>query len=703
LSVMSHKARVDDSMIAEKAQEPLKGDYVPRNIKSCAYLKDEPDFKVVPRLSLTEFRVQKPVRPFSMFQTYQQRNIEKATEKRIQSTQLTQNHFFGETIRQRDDFMVTRGPPIFAENFYLFKHKLDVSRAQQQEQIDKLKLKETKKQQKLKIEIEKRLKIYGHTLNPEVQYMQTQSKIPDPTEARDFRDLQFFYPNVFLMQDLHPSERKALYANFNLHKRLFRYFFNKYSVFDTHRYISQNELIQKRDSIMSLKMFADFVKDINPDFQHYSYVSLTNIFKFATHRVIGNQLKTYAATFEYFSIILFLFCFDFYRSKGLTNSPLHAFNLFLEHCRQKVEKKMWFDNDFILALNCDPQLIIFYTKKLLQDQNVELPKHFVKKTRIEYLTEQPEEVPESEKMAKEMLGDILSAAIGILPLNVKITERQRILIKQVNPIDHELNASCKVCETMKAPKENKDNIRDLYQSFNYHNSAKFIATGRNLSMAKSMLSPFGLQTSNLNSSVDKPREISLVTPVNPIEGLSLSLKLMIVNDDHACRKQLIEVAGVMENLLKRASLLANVPLSKINDEGMIINSVKQQKIQRQKEQERLQILEKENVQKRKQSLQKRLEVLKKFKSDKALEPLKPTQTIQNDVSRQMNDFLKTQKDKLEVYRQKISQKKSGKDFNAGLMSYETKLRLQQYEKMKELRKNEVNRLTAELKQKKKIV
>lgn len=407
-----------------------------------------------------------------------------------------------------------------------------------------------RKFQNLSAKIEQRLNAHGNTL------FKTNPSYPRYAELRHSmdKDRPVFYPFTFSFTSLTEIERRAIQGNFDVHKNLMRLLFNRYSK----RVASRNapgdsQPASKPQRVLTAPGFISLVKFISPVYANYDQKMNTLLFQFITSRFRSGLSSKSAIVFPQFRPLIAQFAYAMHCGPLKENNPFECFQELLANVKETLEDQLVFENDEILNVNVDRQLLSHYQELLKADPETPLPQNFhIRKVR-QYESAGKKVEPnskESKVIVSSILKDVFLAAFDIRFDSSEIRAVERLIVVQEKPIDHQFGDSELPGYAVSAKKDQNRLAAKAEDCNNYlHKKA--------------------LKLTN-----------------NPIEGLSVPLKLLILNESKTPKSDLLEVANLLEQMLRKVEVFAAGKEVKLDAQtGKLMNSVLLQR--RDKNQENL--------------------------------------------------------------------------------------------------------------------
>lgn len=524
--------------------------------------------------------------------------------------------------------------------FRRFKMKFEEKSNKKKSQIESKNNRNTQIQKYSQNQVELKLQLHGRTLSTGPLYNQLKNK--DIEKSDGMKGLQknkkvkrILYKNVFNILALRSEELAALQNNYKLHKNLFLNLFRRFSAENQKIFTDTKASFQlESDAKINAHQFYELVKFISPDFDLLSIKPIVNIFKYVNYCLTNCSFKSNNVSFQYFEFVLYQFSHYFYNINQLFVGPVLAFQMFLKKIQEKFMNLGFFENDFILSIKCDQEVLNFLTKQIKKNEKFELPNGFQEIERTVYQTEEEKSpfLKESRKICLSLIFDLISEKLDFFMKTEKITKLKIKVIKQVVPIQSEMNPNCQFCiqKRIKSKEsgfliKNEQNQPLEKSSFLMNDTKKDYKNGNN---------PIQI---GFSSKLNQSNFVFHSTNCHFTAKLSLPIKLAILQDTKNCRKNVLEVGSVLEEILNKVVSLNEDRLIIPALNAKTINPFQQTLIEKSEKQKNEENKQKIEFEIRKLEAKKKTDEYRKIKQEKQMqkdEIEKENKKVQKDLIKQ---------------------------------------------------------------------
>lgn len=516
------------------------------------------------------------------------------------------------------------------------KNKLN----EQQKKEEIMNLQKNKK--KLSLAIEKRLNHHGGSLFEPKRNLSPYQILRKRIDV----DRIDYYSHCFNPESISSIENKALLNNFKIHKNLIKSIFNKFACIKTVKMTNEegfSEIINSE--VISIHQIIVMMKSFGNDYAQTDHNQIRKIINFVNSK--SNSVINVKNCVNFSDFHRFLFQLTYYVHSGFLKEkgPFECFQIFLENLREKTNDQLLFVNDHMLLSNVDKKLLSYYQSQIQNDPYFVLPLNFKCIEIAEYGIDknEPEIIKkESKRVCSSILRDLILDNFEINLLKCRISKRKVFIVIQEHPIDTSFEAN-----------------KHIHQNNSVEKSNIFLEDEKN--MLKKFPNKFEIKG---NDFLHKKR-FKIVG--NPINDLSLSMKLLVISSPDSLKQNYLCVANLLEQVLKKVELLSFQKNIKISEQtGKILNSVlikNQTKIEKENQSR---IFKKSSSQIIHAFIKKKKEKSKSRQKSKSLSRKKNTQNFEKNAEtmkkiEEYRNLIKIKKEN-EIFKQLEKEKKEKENF-----------------------------------------
>lgn len=390
--------------------------------------------------------------------------------------------------------------------------------------------------------IERRLNAHGNSLFGTVGRSQDYAEL---CRSMD-RDRPVYFPFTFSPTSLSAEEKIALKQNFYLHKNLMRILFNRFAHKATIKVTQADQTVVDTPSVvLSVSQFILLARSLGAAYQQVDHLKCVKLFKYVNSRFAGGAHLKSEILFSQFRLLVTQFAYMMHSGPFQEYHPFVCFEKFLENVKRSTDDPLAFENDEMLAVNVDKRVVAHFQEILRREADVPLPPNLRLKRVTEFYTEPTDPQPpkkESRRVVEWVIRDILMAAFDISFVPAVIQKTTYQIVVQDKPID-----------------------------FKYKEAGEGHPSG---DLKTSRVVPEEGVPSKAPDGNDFLHRKRLKMVSNPIEGLPVPLKLLIMNSPENDKSTLIDVAHLLEHLVKKVEVLATAqkPVELDNKTGRILNT-----------------------------------------------------------------------------------------------------------------------------------